>query len=499
MSDRLDELRADIRSLTEDLVRLLSRRLDIARSIGMVKKGYGLDVVDTKAEDELRSHILSMCDTLSLDRNFVNRILNLLFAESARVQEALYEEIERGGKGGGEGGRGGGEGYGVTSLDTGREVSRMRPVDVFSKAKMLERMGREMIHMEIGEPRLSIPSKVRQSLIDALDRGRYHYTESKGIEELRSAIAEMLNTRYSASLSKDEMIVTPGGRFAVYLAMLASLRPGDEVVVVEPAWPAYTDIAEFIGAKVRRFSTMLEYGWDIDVGRLANIINSGTRMIILNYPNNPTGKIIGKDTLDAIVDIARSKGIIVLSDEVYADLAFKEFSSILSYRGYDNIVMVSSFSKGPSMTGFRIGYAATPSRQMVDWMSRLQSMMLTCVAEPIQYSALAALSSIDDIRDNAKIIKSRLDLICRRLEDMPVSFYRPDGAMYVFARIDLNCDMKMFIDTLLERGVAVAPGSGFGSCYDRFIRISAGEGERLLSKGLDTISDLLNWLRLNTG
>ncbi len=488
MSNKLDELRADIKSLTEDLVRLLSKRLDIARSIGMVKRLYGLEIVDTKAEDELRSHILSMCDTLSLDRNFVNRILNLLFAESARVQEALYEGMERGKAG---------EGYGLTGIGAVREASKVRPVDVFSKAKMLERTGREVIHMEIGEPRLSIPSKVRQSLIDALDRGRYHYTESKGIEELRSAIAGMLNTRYGASLSKDEVIVTPGGRFAVYLAMLSMLRPGDEVVVIEPAWPAYMDIAEFIGAKVRRFSTMLEDGWGIDVGRLESIINTGTRMMILNYPNNPTGKIIGKGTLDAIVDTARSRGIMVLSDEVYADLAFKEFSSILSYKD-DNIIMVSSFSKGPSMTGFRIGYAATPSRQIVDKMSRLQSMMLTCVAEPIQYSALAALSSIESIKGNAKIIKSRLDLICRRLEDMPVSFYRPDGAMYVFARIDVECDMNTFIDALLERGVAVAPGSGFGGCYDTFIRISAGEDERLLSKGLDTISDLLSKLRLNT-
>ncbi|MEM3034251.1 MAG: aminotransferase class I/II-fold pyridoxal phosphate-dependent enzyme [Candidatus Nitrosocaldus sp.] len=487
MSNELDELRADIRSLTEDLVRLLSRRLEVARRIGMVKMKNGLGIVDAKAEDELRSHILGMCDTLSLDRSFVNRILNLLFAESTRVQEAMYEEMGRGGEGGGVD-------DGVTTAasdDSGRNASRIRPVDVFSKARMLERTGREIIHMEIGEPRLSIPSRVRQALIDALDRGKYHYTESKGIEELRSAIADMLNARYNASLSKDEVIVTPGGRFAVYLAMLASLRPGDEVVIVEPAWPAYIDIAEFIGVKVRRLSTSLDDGWDMDVGMLKSIINSNVRMIIINYPNNPTGKIIDKDTLDVVVDIARSKDIMILSDEVYADLAFKEFRSILSYKDDSNTIMVSSFSKGPSMTGFRIGYAATASRQIVEGMSRLQSMMLTCVAEPIQYSALAALSSIDDVKSNAMIIKSRLDLICRRLLDMPVSFYRPDGAMYVFARIDVECNMKRLIDTLLESGVAVAPGNGFGSCYDRFIRISTGVDERLLSKGLDTIKDVL--------
>ena len=496
MSNELDELRADIRSLTEDLARLLSKRLDIARRIGMVKRMHGLGIVDTKAEDELRNHILSMCDALSLDRIFVNRILNLLFAESTRVQEAMYEEMGRGR----EGERMGGDGATTATTTTvatnttttvvGRDSPRIRPVDVFSKARMLERMGREIIHMEIGEPRLTIPSKVRQSLIDALDKGRYHYTESKGIEELRSAIADMLNARYSASLSKDDVIITPGGRFAVYLAMLASLKPGDEVIVVEPAWPAYIDIAEFIGVKVRRLSTRLEDGWSIDVEKLKGIINQNARMLILNYPNNPTGKMIEKDTLDAIVDVASSKGMMILSDEVYADLAFKEFTSILSYND-DKVIMVSSFSKGPSMTGFRIGYAATTSRQIIDGMSRLQSMMLTCVAEPIQYSALAALSSMDDVKKNAEIIKSRLDLICRRLMDMPLSFYKPDGAMYVFAKVDLNCDMKRFVDALLERGVAVAPGSGFGSCYDRFIRISAGVDERLLSIGLDIIKDVL--------
>ncbi|MEM3103240.1 MAG: aminotransferase class I/II-fold pyridoxal phosphate-dependent enzyme [Candidatus Nitrosocaldus sp.] len=490
MSNELDELRADIRSLTEDLVRLLSRRLEVARRIGMVKMKNGLGIVDAKAEDELRSHILGMCDSLSLDKGFVNRILNLLFAESARVQEAMYEEI-RGGKGKDEERRVVVEGEGGDrALAADRDTSRIRPVDVFSKARMLERMGREIIHMEIGEPRLGIPSKVRESLVDALDKGRYHYTESKGIEELRSAIADMLNARYSASLSKDDVMVTPGGRFAVYLAMLTSLKPGDEMLVVEPAWPAYIDMAEFMGVKIRRLSTRLEDGWSIDVEKLKSSINSNSRMIIINYPNNPTGKIIDKDTLDAIVDIARSKGITILSDEVYADLAFKEFSSILSYKD-DNIIMISSFSKGPSMTGFRIGYAATTSRQVIDGMSRLQSMMLTCVAEPIQYSALAALSSMDDVKSNAAMIKSRLDLICRRLMDMPLSFYSPDGAMYVFARVDAKCDMKRFIDALLERDVAVAPGNGFGSCYDRFIRISAGVDERLLSKGLDTIKDVL--------
>ncbi|MEM4612088.1 MAG: pyridoxal phosphate-dependent aminotransferase, partial [Candidatus Nitrosocaldus sp.] len=177
----------------------------------------------------------------------------------------------------------------------------------------------------------------------------------------------------------------------------------------------------------------------------------------------------------------------------YADLAFKDFNSILQYN-YDKSIMVSSFSKGPSMTGFRIGYAATTSKQIIDGMSRLQSMMLTCVAEPIQYSALAALSSMEHVRSNATIIKSRLDLICRRLMDMQLSFYRPDGAMYVFAKVDINSDMKRFVDALLEKGVAVAPGSGFGSCYDRFIRISAGVDERVLSKGLDIIGDVLNMM-----
>ncbi|MCS6768467.1 MAG: aminotransferase class I/II-fold pyridoxal phosphate-dependent enzyme [Candidatus Nitrosocaldus sp.] len=495
----LDDLRAEIRNLTEDMVRLLGRRLEVARRIGGVKMRHGMGIVDVRAEEELRSHILGMCDALSLDRSFVNRILNLLFAESTRVQMAMQEMSSEGG-GGREGKSKEMEGTAAATTTTATatiapptgdgSASRVRPVDVFLKARMLERSGREMIHLEIGEPRLHIPSRVRDSLIDALDRGRYHYTESKGIEELRSSIALMLNSRYGASVTKDEVIVTPGGRFAIYLAMLALLRPGDEVVIIEPAWPAYTDIAEFIGARVRRLSTNLEDGWDVDVGRLKGMLNGSTRMIILNYPNNPTGKIIGRDTLDSIVDVARSRrGVVLLSDEVYADLAFKEFRSILSY-GSDDMVMVSSFSKGPSMTGFRVGYAAAP-KPIIDEMGRLQSMMLTCVAEPIQYSALAALSSMDDVGRNAMIIRSRLDMICRRMESMPVSFHRPDGAMYVFARIDVECSMSRLFDTLLERGVAVAPGSGFGSCYERFIRISAGQDERLLSRGLDVIGGVL--------
>ncbi len=490
--NELESLRASIREVTEEIMLLVKRRLDIAKAIGDVKRRHGLNIVDERAEDELRAYIFNRCKELGLDRYLVGRLLNILLLESTKVQ--VINDIYSGSNLKNN--------AGITSNNN---ASVNTPTSIFSKARMLESKGKGIIHLEIGEPNVKISTSVKDAFIHAIDEGRYHYTESKGISILREAIARVIKSKYNVSVDPNsDIIVTVGGRLAVNLAMLESLTAGDEVIVIEPSWPAYKDTSAFIGAKVRVLRTILEDSWSIDIDRLSKMINSNTRVIVLNYPNNPTGKIIDADTLDAIVDIAKSKGITIISDEVYSDLAFSaKFKSILEY-GYENSIAIHSISKGQGLTGLRLGYAVTYNKRMIDSMSRMQGMLLTCVAEPIQHAAVKAIEDQESIKRNVAVIRSRIKVLCDELRAMQeysyllkdaLSFMEPDGAMYVFVRVakDNSFNINRFIDMLLENGVAVTPGNAFGSSsyYGMFIRISAAQEEDVLTKGMNIIRDTL--------
>jgi aspartate aminotransferase len=217
-------------------------------------------------------------------------------------------------------------------------------------------------------------------------------------------------------------------------------------------------------------------------------------MLVINYPNNPSGKVIDEKVMEKIVNIAKDNKLILMSDEVYADYSFNKFTSVLDYN-YENSILISSFSKGPAMTGFRVGYAVS-NIDIISKMVKIQAVALTSVAEPMQYGALSALES-DNIRENVRVMKERLSMICSRLKKMPVSFLEPDGAMYVFPRIDLDqFNADQFSEKMLEEGLAVTPGSGFGN-YPNFLRISAGQPVDVLEKGLDILQRSLQGKHYN--
>jgi aspartate aminotransferase len=310
----------------------------------------------------------------------------------------------------------------------------------------------------------------------------YHYTDTQGIAKLRDAIA----SKEGGGISKDQVIVTPGGRFAVFSAIKSLLRAGQELIVVEPAWPAYKECADFVGAKTKILRTTLENKWVPDIKQLEGIINSSTKMIVLNYPNNPTGKVLDHKTTKKIVQLAKDHGLYLLSDEVYADYVFGEFRSILKY-DYTKSIVVGSFSKRYAMTGFRVGYAIA-NKDIISRMARVQAVAITSVAEPMQRAALAALEV--DPSENIQLMKSRLGFICNKLEKMSLRYIKPDGAMYVYPELQNGEDLPI-VEKLLEKGVAIAPGSGFGDVYKRFVRISACQPEKTLEKGLDVMASVI--------
>lgn len=447
--DDLEKLRGEMREVTSEIMKQVKKRMEIAKKIGEVKSKKGLDVVDERAEEELRSFIMKLCSQIGLEQELGARLLNILLNESAKVQ-----------------------------------TKKKTPTAVFMKAKQLENKGKKIIHLEVGEPDFVPPIAVRDALTDAIDQGHYHYTETRGVPKLRDVLAKSLKKKFDASVKDEQIIVTVGGRFAVFLAISSLIKPGDEIIVIEPYWPAYKECTELVNAKVKVLRTTLEDKWVPNLKQLESMINDNTKMLVINYPNNPTGKVLDAKSIEKIVGIAKDNKLFLLSDEVYSDYSFTKFTSVLDYN-YDDSVIVSSFSKGPAMTGFRVGYAIA-NNETIQKMTKLQAVALTSVAEPMQYAALSALEH-NNVKNNAETMKKRLSLITNRLKKMPVSFAEPEGAMYVFPRVDLNgFNADQFVDSVLDQGLALTPGSGFGN-YPNFLRISAGQPEDVIEQGLDIL------------
>jgi aspartate aminotransferase len=213
-------------------------------------------------------------------------------------------------------------------------------LSIFAKAKQLEASGKKIIHMEVGEPDYPPPPVVEKTLAESFRLQQYRYTDTYGISELRDSIAK----KQGMGISKEQVIVTPGGRFAVFSAITSLLKAGQELIIIEPAWPAYKESADLIGIRTRVLTTTFETRWRPEIEQLERMINPSTKMIALNYPNNPTGKVLDSKIMERIVNIAKDHDLYLLSDEVYADYSFVKFNSIVKY-AYDKSILVGSFSK----------------------------------------------------------------------------------------------------------------------------------------------------------
>ena len=465
MSD-IEEHRKKIEEVTLEMIKLLKTRTDIAKQIGDTKASLGMTVTDEEREDTLRSQVTKLCKEIDLDQSTALKFLNFLFNESVKVQSD----------------------------------NKQTHLSVFLKAKALEEEGKKIIHLEVGEPDFKPPLSVKTALEEVYDKGYGKYGPAKGITELRKGLAGWTNGQFekyvALNLDQENIMVCPGARFAVYLAITTLLNPGDEIIVIEPAWPAYKDCALNAGIKVRTIKTTLETRWEPSIDQINNAINENTKMIVLNYPNNPTGKTLPEKLLDSIMQTAKEHDLYVLSDEIYEDyysgpgnVEGESPKEILTYK-YEKSIITKSFSKSFAMTGFRIGYAiAEPS--IIEKMSKLQALSLTNVSEPIQYVALQVIdSAFEAVQENAETIGVRLEMLVESAKDIGLEFIEPDGAMYLFAKTKYkNFDATKFSEKLLERGVAIAPGEGFGD-YKEFFRITAIDETRL-KEGMIILDSIL--------
>ena len=448
----IEELRKKIEVITIEMLSLLKTRTEIAQEIGKIKNQQGMSVSNESREDELRELVKKTCQEINFDSNTALKFLNFLLNESIKVQSSTSN----------------------THLA------------IFLKAKELEQQGKKIIHLEVGEPDFQPPSNVKKSLSEVYDKGFGKYGPAKGLPKFRTKLAEFANDNFGARVNLENVMVTPGARFGVFLAITTLLDPSDEIIVIEPAWPAYRQCAINSGIKVRSIKTKLENKWEPNLDEISSCINENTKMIVLNYPNNPTGKILPKTLQDQIVNIAKENNLYILSDEIYSNYSNGEWSSILSYN-YEKSIVTQSFSKSHSMTGYRIGYLVS-SKDIIEKLTKLQALCLTNVSEPIQYTAMKSLD--DDVTKNTEIMNERLTKLEEICKEMELEFVKPDGAMYIFARTKNPINTSDLSEELLNHGVAIAPGIGFGD-YNEFFRISACLDIKTLIEGMDIIKTRL--------
>jgi len=452
MSD-IDDLRNKMDEVTLKMIELLKTRTDIAKEIGEIKKNIGKGVTDEAREDSLRRKVISLCNSIGLDETMATKFLNFLLNESVKVQS----------------------------------TNKQTHLSIFLKAKSLEVLGKKIIHMEVGEPDFLPPKIVKDALEEVFDKGFLKYGQVKGMPVFREALARHVSKKFNVNIQQDNIIVSPGARFSIFTAITTLLNPGDEMIVIEPAWPAYKDCALNAGIKVRIINTTFEDKWEPSLEQIKNIINSNTKMIVLNYPNNPTGKILNEKLQDDIIQLAKENNLYVLSDEIYSQYAKTSWKSILSYN-YDKSIVTQSFSKSHAMTGFRVGYGIADSK-IIEKMAKLEALCLTNVPEVIQYVAMKALEA--DTSNNTNTVQTRLEVLAKKASEMGLDFVVPDGALYLFARINQEgFDGVDFANSALEKGLAVAPGEGFGD-YKNFIRLSACQDEEILVKGMNILSNIM--------
>lgn len=368
-------------------------------------------------------------------------------------------------------------------------------VDIFFKAKELERRGYDVIHFDAGEPDFGPPEAVVEATISALREGHGRYAESRGIPQTRMAIADHLNQKYGSGITSEQVLLAAGGRLALYYAFM-SLPKKTKVGIFSPDWPAYRDISSFLELPINFFTSSLENDWNVDPD---DVKKSDCGALVLNYPNNPTGKILAPKIFDEIVEIARDRGMTVISDEVYSDYVFNPGIGCRSILQSDlpRKIFVTSMSKSYAMTGFRAAYivsdAATISRLV-----KLNSMIMTSMPEFVQYSMLAALQCKDYVSEKVDLIRKRRDVASRALKQyLDAEFYLSDGSMYMFPRLHAKTAGVKFnserfaLDLLEKEKVSVTPGTAFGKPFQDHVRITLLQSEKRIEEGIERMSRLL--------
>lgn len=373
-------------------------------------------------------------------------------------------------------------------------ISESGTVRISDRVKKMKDAGIDIISFSIGEPDFPTPAHIVEAGIDALRNGFTKYTPSAGIPELREAIAEKLRRENGIEAKAGEIIVTPA-KHAIFMSVMALVERGEEVIIGDPAWVSYEPIVRMCDAVPVRVRADEETGFRFNYDRLNEKISERTRMIVLNYPNNPTGSVGDRREMEDICEIAREKDILILSDEIYEKIIYgREAISPASLADMsERVVTVNGFSKTYSMTGWRIGYLHARG-DMFRQIMKVQTHTVTCATSFAQKAGLAALSGpAESVKEMVGEFRKRRDYTVSRLKRMKsLEVIEPEGAFYVFPRYSAEMDSEAMGEYLLENAhVAVTPGSSFGAFGEKHIRISYATGMENLRRGLDAMEEAL--------
>ena len=371
--------------------------------------------------------------------------------------------------------------------------------EVLVRARALEQKGKDVVHLEIGEPDFNTPENIVNAAIDALHAGWTHYGPSAGLPALRQAIALDVSRSRGVPVQEDEVVVTPGGKPILFFSVMALAEAGDEVIYPNPGFPIYESAIRYAGARPVPIQLREERDFGLDVNELASLINDRTRLIILNSPQNPTGGVLTQSDIRQIAEAIGDRNIMVLSDEIYSRLIFDgAHHSILSEPGFQQrTILLDGFSKTYAMTGWRIGYGVMRP-DLASHIARLMTNVNSCTASFTQMAGIAALqgdqSSVDRMRDE---FQRRRDVFVAGLNRIPGFSCRvPKGAFYVFPNIRrTGWNAKKLADSLLEdAGVACLAGTAFGDFGEGYLRFSTANSLENLNKALGRIDQ---WVRKN--
>ena len=371
--------------------------------------------------------------------------------------------------------------------------------EVMVKARALEAKGRDIVHLEIGEPDFDTPGNIIDAATDALHKGFTHYGPSAGLPQLREVIAQYVSETRRINVTPEEVVVVPGGKPIIFFSILALVEEGDEVIYPNPGFPIYESMINYIGAKAVPIRLREEMDFRLDVGELRGLINDRTKLIIMNSPQNPTGGVLEKKDIDGVARAIDDRNIMVLSDEIYSRLIFEgEHHSIISVDGMkERCILLDGFSKTYAMTGWRMGYGVIRP-DLATHISRLMTNSNSCTASFTQVAGIEALRGPQDSVENMRSeFKKRRDVMVAGLNKIKgFSCRLPHGAFYVFPNITkTGWPSRKLADALLDNaGVAALSGTAFGDFGEGYLRFNVANSIDNIEKALDRIK---NWVNKN--
>ncbi len=372
--------------------------------------------------------------------------------------------------------------------------------NVLARAKQLEAEGRDVIHLEIGEPDFDTPRNIIEAARQALLDGYTHYTPAPGIPKLRQVIADHIAQTRRIPVAPENVVVVPGGKPIMFYSLLALVEPGDEVIMPNPAFPIYESMVNFVGARPVFVKLREEEGFGFDLDMFARSITDKTRMVILNSPSNPTGGVLSKAQIETIADLLRPReDVMILSDEIYSRILYDGVHvSIASEPDMqERTIILDGFSKTYAMTGWRLGYGVMNER-LAQAITQLQINAVSCVNAATQVAGIEGLTGPqDEVSRMVAAFRERRDRIVAGLNALPgVRCVMPQGAFYAFPNVSaLPLDEGTLARRLLdEMGVAVLAGTAFGEYGRGYLRLSYANSVANIERALDRIADFLRQL-----